>query len=210
MQNTSAPAPVYSGLQAKILNFLGSGIEPARVASAVGCDPSYISQLLAQDEFAAAVSDKRLAALTEATTRDARLNGIEDSLISRTEELVKSPLAFSRPMEAIRALHTVNSMKRRGAGQDTTTHQHTTVVQLVLPQVVRDKFAVPSDPLDEFTLDINNQVIKTGQQTLVTIASGGVQGLATSLLPDSYKEISHESNSSKRIDYAKLSAEDLL
>ncbi|NDB15049.1 MAG: hypothetical protein EBX53_11710 [Betaproteobacteria bacterium] len=35
--------------------------------------------------------------------RDDRLNAIEDKIITRTEELINSPLAFKSPMEAVKA-----------------------------------------------------------------------------------------------------------
>lgn len=170
----------YVGMQAKILGFLGSGVSAEKVAAAVGCDPSYISQLLADEEFALAVSDKRLLSLGEATARDDRLNRIEDTIISRTEELIKSPIAFKSPMDAVRALTMVNGLKRRGSEGAMQTTQHSVVVQLVLPQITAQKF----------TVDVNNQVIKTGEQSLVTIPSGGVQALAAA-----HKELDKESRS---------------
>lgn len=177
----SAEMPKFEGLQAKILNFLGAGIDHVRVASAVGCDPSYISQLLADESFALAVSNKRLGQLQQATDRDSRLDGIEDKLITRVEELADSSLNFRKPMEAVRALQTVNSLKRRGAGDVLTTQQHNTIVTLVLPNVVTNKFSV----------DINNQVIKAGEQTLVTVSSGSVAALAEKSL----LELGHDKTS---------------
>jgi hypothetical protein len=126
------------------------------------------------------VSDKRLLSLGEATARDDRLNRIEDTIISRTEELIKSPIAFKSPMDAVRALTMVNGLKRRGSEGAMQTTQHSVVVQLVLPQITAQKF----------TVDVNNQVIKTGEQSLVTIPSGGVQALAAT-----HKELDKESRS---------------
>lgn len=167
----------YTGLSGRILNFLGNGFEPARVASAVGCEPSYISQLLSDQDFADQVQARRLDALQAATERDDRLNGLEDTLITRTEALISQPFAFTKPMEAIRALHMVNGLKRRGAGADQVGGNVTnnTVVTLVLPEVTMGKF----------TVDINNQVVQAGNQTLVTMGSGSIAPLASSVLPTS-------------------------
>ena len=50
-----------------------------------------------------------------------------------------------------------------------------TVVTLVLPEVTMGKFIV----------DINNQVVQAGNQTLVTMSSGSIAPLASSVLPAS-------------------------
>lgn len=213
-----APPAHYEGMKLKILNFLGAGISAERVANAVGCDASYISQLLADTDFAAAVADKRLVQLTEATNRDDRLNGIEDKIISRVEHLVESPLAFSKPMEAIRALHTVNSMKRRGAGDITGAQQHTTIVNLVLPSMITKKFSMQNE--EDFILDINNQVVQVGSQALVTIPSNSVEKLAQGEAPTTTAHADHTNSANylnkesrhdhhAKINYQQLKAEDL-
>lgn len=172
---TAIQAPSqYVGTKAKILSFLGAGIPAEKVASVVGCEPSYISQLLADEDFFAAVSAQKFEALAETTARDTRLNNLEDKIISRAEQLVESPMAFTKPMECIRALTMVNALKRRGAGEAMSgLNQHTPVVQLVLPNIVTQKFTA-----SQYMLDINNQIIQAGEQTLVTISSGSMPALA--------------------------------
>lgn len=162
----------HSGLKDKILNFLGAGVSPEKVASAVGVDPSYISQLISDPNFASEVSDRKLLNLEVATNRDRRLDGLEDKLIDKTEKLLDSPLAFNRPMESVRALVMINSLKRRGSQADSHISQNSTVVNLILPNFITTKF----------TVDVNNQVVQTGDKTFVTVPSKSVQAMAESHL----------------------------
>lgn len=176
----SAVSSFNDGLKGRIMNFLGAGLPAERVASVVGCEPSYISQLLAQEDFANAVMERRLVALQSATERDARLDSLEDTLITRSEKLIESPLAFTKPMEAIRALQVVNSLKRRGSVDMADSPMNQTVVNLILPTITVNKFTAK--------LDSHNQVVQAGEQTLVTIGNGSLNELAESTL----KSISQE------------------
>jgi hypothetical protein len=170
-----APASQFVGTKAKILSFLGAGIPAEKVASVVGCEPSYISQLLADEEFFSQVSAQRFEALAETTARDDRINSLEDRMLTRAEQLLESPMAYTKPSECIRDLVKINSLKRRGAGEALGgLSQHTPVVQLVLPGIVTQKFTA-----SQYMLDTNNQIIQAGEQTLVTISSGSMLGLAT-------------------------------
>ena len=169
MISTAHQIPKIDGLKERALNFLGLGIDNTRVAQALGCDPSYISQLLADPIFAEEVSMKRLSVLREATDRDDRLNKLEDALIGKTEQLVKSPLHFTRPMETVRALSIINSLKRRGAGESFNTTINNTIVALQLPDVIKSKFVV----------DVNNQVVEVSETPLITIQSSSMEKLAS-------------------------------
>ena len=167
-------------MQERIINYLGAGISAEKVASAVGCDPSYISQLLANDEIAQAVSSIKMGTLTAVAERDRRLDALEDRLISKAETALDNAFACVKPMEAIRALHTINSLKRRGD----SINQH------VNTGAVTVKISLPKITMMQFTVDINNQVIKADDTSLVTIASGQVQGLASTINEDeSYRQV---------------------
>lgn len=162
-----------TGLQDRICKLLGQGIEPARVASAVGCEQSYISQLLSDEHFKSRVQSLKLDMLQAATERDERLNGLEDKLIKKVDESLANPLQFRTGIEQVRALSMVNNLKRRGANTDgAVTMQNNTIVQLVLPTHIINKFANK-----EYQLDINNQVIQAGEQTLVTMQSGSLESM---------------------------------
>lgn len=154
----AAPRTIYTGMQAKILEMLGNGLSPEVVSSALGITSSYISQLVSTEEFSRQVAELRFTNLQASTARDRRYDSLEDELTTKLENVI--PMMF-KPMEIIRALTMVNSLKRRGASAPENTVINQTVVQLVLPSALTSRFVT----------DANNQVIATGDQDLITIQS---------------------------------------
>jgi hypothetical protein len=130
----------------RILSLLGSGLQPALVASAVGCNPSYISQLLEDQQFAFDVATRRCKDIENLTERDAKWNNLEDILLTRLNDLVPYML---RPREVLHALQVVNNAKRRSQEFINPTQQHVTnnVVVLNLPPKTINKFEL--SPLGE-------------------------------------------------------------
>jgi hypothetical protein len=154
----SQPATTYTGMQGKILEMLGNGLSPEVASSALGVSPGYISQLVSTEEFARQVAELRFANLQAATTRDRRYDSLEDKLADKLEDLL--PMMF-KPMEIIRALATINSLKRRGASAPENTVINQTIVQLTLPVALTSRFVT----------DSANQVVAAGDQDLITIKS---------------------------------------
>lgn len=140
----------------QILELLGNGLTPGVVASAVGCDPSYISQLLADEDFRAKVIAKRAAALTETNRRDRVIDGIEDKLLAKLEENID---LIYKPLDIARTAVAVNAMRRRGVPAHEAVTINNTVVNLQLPPRVRNTFTI--NPLGE--------VVEAGEQSLVTV-----------------------------------------
>lgn len=146
----------YEGTQGKILEMLGNGLSPEVTASALGLSPSYISQLLAQEDFATQVTGLRFANLQAATSRDREYDSLEDALLAKMKDLV--PMMY-KPMEIVRALTVINAAKRRGASAPENTVINQTIVQLTLPTLLTNRF-IKNEA---------NQVIATGEQELITI-----------------------------------------
>lgn len=148
-------------MKEKIRELLGIGLANNIVASAVGCDDSYISQLLSDPVFAEEVQKLRGENLTEAVGRDSKWNSLEDKLLQKVENLL--PLMV-RPMEVIRALQVVNNAHRRAvpaAALPASTHQH---VHLHLPTVVHNKFVINQ----------NSQVVEVDGRTIATMSAKDV------------------------------------
>ena len=166
----------YEGVAERILKFLGQGIPAERVASVIGCDNSYISQLLAEDDFKQRVQELKFANLTEATDRDRRYDKLEDKLLEKIEDdISKNPFAFKSTSEKVRNLSVINSLKRRGAGADSgASHISNTVIQLVMPTRVREKFEVITNS--------DNQILRAGEQDLITMQSNSIEGFATATI----------------------------
>ena len=155
----------YKGVKGRICDFLGSGLSPEVVSSAVGVQASYVSQLLSDEAFAGTVTALRLEKLQDKTDRDSKYDSLEDKLLAKMDNVIQF---MTKPMDIVRALTLVNSTKRRGTPDDAgTTINNNAIITLVLPESLMPKF----------TSDINNQVVAVGGQTLVTMQSGGLDAM---------------------------------
>ncbi len=183
IMNTAAVlAPLdrtYSGTKGKILEMLGSGMGPEIVSTACGVTPSYVSQLLADQEFAEAVAARRFELLSRNNARDAKADAIEDAALEKLDSMLGM---VYNPMQVLKIYQVVNAAKRRGsAGQaEASTVINNQVVNLVLPPAISQRF----------TRDANNQVIEVAaeevrmvpetqitKQTLVTMPSSRLRGM---------------------------------
>lgn len=142
----------------QVKELLGTGLGPETVASAVGCDVSYISQLLADEDFAAEVATRRTVSLTANSRRDLSLNAIEDNLIAQLADVVKEG-AFYKPRDILQAMAVVNRAVRRGAPVTNAGAVVNTVIQLQLPTTVIQKFVTSR----------TNEVIEVDGATMVTM-----------------------------------------
>ena len=193
MNQPATQTPEFEGVQGRICKLLGQGIEAHRVASAIGCDPSYISQLLSDDAFKAAVQEYKLANLTEATARDKRYDAIEDKLLGKIEsDIDNNPLAFKTTTEKVRNLVAINGLKRRGAnGDNNITTVNQTVVQLMLPTQL----------MQRYVKDINNQIVQAGDKNLLTMQSSQLEVISNEHSDDPTQKLNHSSHRSNKIAY---------
>jgi hypothetical protein len=148
----------------RALVLLGQGLGPESVAAAVGVSVSRISQLLSDPEFSAKVAEARFESLAKHNTRDNKYDSLEDTLIRKLEDCIPYMM---RPMEILKSIQVINQAKRRGSSAPEQIISQQTVVQLVLPTQI----------FQNFTTNINNQVIKAGSQDLVTVQSSAMTGL---------------------------------
>jgi hypothetical protein len=147
--------------ETRALSLLGQGLGPEVVAAAVGVSTSRISQLLSDPEFSAKVAEARYNSLAKHNSRDAAYDKMEDDLIEKLRDLLPFMM---RPMEVLKAIQVINAAKRRGASAPEAITGQQTVVQLLMPTQI----------LQTFTTNINNQVIKAGAQDLVTVQSSNM------------------------------------
>jgi hypothetical protein len=158
----------------RILALLGSGLPNGAVASAVGCQPSYITELMAKEEFAAKVIELRTASLLEANQRDSSINAIEDMLISKVHELVETQQIY-KPRDVLAAFNVLNKAVRRGnPTKDSVNNQHVTV-ELTLPNSVTMNFVK----------NIQNEIVEIEGRPMQTMpAQSLLKHLAGSRGPD--------------------------
>lgn len=169
----------------KAKSLLGAGATPSQVASALGVDPSYISQLLSNEEFSRQVTEIRYTSLVRHNERDGKLDTLEDTLIKKLQDLIPH---MYKPSEIIHAFTRINQAKRRGSAAPEQAIQHQTVINLNLPTQI----------LQHFTVNAKNQVIQAGQQELITVQSGRMSQLLSSSSTQGAQN--HVENVPKRIE----------
>lgn len=148
----------WNSTEERAIKLLGSGLRPEQVATAIGVDPSRISQLLSNQNFAAAVANLRFEALQRHNATDEAYDTIEEALIEKLSDVL--PLML-KPMEILKAISVINAAKRRGQSAPDNITQQATVVNLVMPTQIIQKFSMNS----------NNQITNVGSQTLQTMQS---------------------------------------
>lgn len=153
-----------TGTEERALALLGAGIAPNIVASSLGVSTTRISQLLSDEEFSAKVADLRFHALAKHNERDNAYDGIEDDLVERLKDCL--PL-MHRPIEILNAIKVINAAKRRGSATPESLIEKQSIVQLVVPVQILNKFQV----------NINGQVTTVDNQDLLTIQSGSLDNL---------------------------------
>lgn len=146
----------------KIKELLGSGLSNEIVASAVGCDSSYIGQLMSDATFAQEVVELRTLSLTANSSRDRNIDSIENKLISKLDALVDTGMLY-KPREILQAFMIVNNAKRRGVPAHQSLQINQTIVALSMPRTV----------VNNFTLNAQKEVVEieadSKRQTLVTM-----------------------------------------
>ena len=114
----------------RIKTLLGQGLPGSVVASATGCDPSYISQLMEQEGFKNDVLVARAGKAEAGVARDTNWDKVEDLALERAVALL--PLV-SRPSELIRIAGMANAAKRRATEFANGSENASPSVTLVLP-----------------------------------------------------------------------------
>ena len=147
----------------RALALLGNGVPPELVAAAVGVTASRISQLVSDPEFSKKIAEARYLNLSKHNERDNKYDRVETELIDKLETML--PMMY-KPVDVLRAIQVVNMAKRRGASAPETLIAQKEVVSLSMPTVLLNQFTQQN-----IQVNINNQVIKAGEQDLVTVQS---------------------------------------
>lgn len=159
-----SPASTLSITEERALALLGQGLQPEVVATAIGVSKSAISQLLSQDEFSKLVAAARYENLAAHTQRDNKYDSLEDQILDRLKDSLS--MIFD-PMKLAKLLQIVNGAKRRGSGVQELPQGQATVLNLTMPTQI----------IQHFVKNINNQVVRAGAQDLVTMQSNSMNKL---------------------------------
>lgn len=155
---------VRSSTESRAIEMLGKGMPPVVVATTLGVSESRISQLMADEGIAEEIRTLRYNRASKLNERDEKADVIEDKLL---DQLGAAIPMLMRPMEIARTLSMVNAMKRRGIASVDSGGERSAIVTITMPKKITQ----------QFTTNINNQVIQAGTQELLTIQSGSIDAL---------------------------------
>ena len=167
--------PTYTGLQAQILDLLGNGLNASVVSAAVGVTESYVSQLMAQEDFRGEVRKRRIESLKEVTELDSEYHNIEKAAVEKLKKLM--PL-INRPRDILDTIKVINATKRRGQdSSEPTERSMSRIIEVRMPVNILNQFIDSS----AIVKDTNNQIIRTGNQSLLTAQPQNVRELARTI-----------------------------
>ena len=147
--------------ESRALELLGQGISPEHTSLTVGLSPSRISQLLSDENFAARVAELRFESLSKHNKRDSNYDDLEDQLIEKMRDCL--PLMV-RPGEILKAIQVINAAKRRGSSAPQSITEKQTIVTLVMPTQIINKFSLnPMNQVVQVTADEKTQPMLTIQ-----------------------------------------------
>lgn len=146
-------------MKEQIERLLGRGLSQVVVANAVGCTEGYISQLLAEEDFAGRVAAMKLAIVEKDSSRGQLVNEIKDELLAKTKRALPMLL---RPQEIIAALKVIDGLKcgDSASGVATGTGGTQQIVQVNLPTIIMQNFIKNSQ----------NEIVEVGGRSLATLS----------------------------------------
>lgn len=144
----------------KIIELLGAGLANVQVANAVGCDESYISQLMLDESVIAQVQALRSEKASAFVQHDGNIDTLEQLALARVAETMQ----FLKPMEALRAFEKLNSARRKTGINHGLPQAPSQVVSISLPENAQVSFKLSTD----------NQVIEVEGRSVATLPSSAV------------------------------------
>lgn len=130
-----------SNIADDIKELLGQGLSNSVVASAVGCSPSYITQLMEDEEFAREVQLRLAGKAKEGIARDGKWDDLENATLDRLKQVVH---LVTRPSDLVRIAGIANNAKRMARELGNTGDITAPIVNLNLPEGAVIKFQMNS------------------------------------------------------------------
>lgn len=154
-----------------ISNLLARGATHAQAAAAADVSVGYVSQLLSDAEFCAAIEIARLAHVEDSGKRDSAAGRIYDKTLLLQEKLIDALTVdskFMKPMDKARLLQTILTVK---APPPTALdpHKHAaTMVQITLPVIAAM----------DFTLSPTKEIVGLGSTAFAPMPTSQLKALA--------------------------------
>lgn len=165
----------------QVITYLKNGITPIEISRALGITPGAVTQLMQSPQVSTEIAKMQAEQQARSSAIDAKYDAIEEKLLVQLEKTV--PLLL-RPGEIANVLTRINAAKRRGVAHQ-VAQGPAQVLQLNIPVALQSKFVVNSA----------NQVVQAGEQTLVTMQSSNIPGLAQAITGEVQNVITDQTHS---------------
>ncbi|MGE4259169.1 MAG: hypothetical protein AB7F19_07495 [Candidatus Babeliales bacterium] len=161
----------------RIKSYLGSGLKPAQICSIIGCTPSYVSQLLKDEEFKAEVEALRDAgAVPEDERLDKKYVSVEHRLVERIHEEAEHA-DIGQLARALDSVVKAQDMKhtRKNPVAAAGAMVNVNLVSLTLPA-----HAIPTAQ-PSVVLNEKHEVVAIDNKPMAPMSSDGVKNLFATL-----------------------------
>jgi predicted transcriptional regulator len=149
----------------RAMELLGRGVRPSVVATILRVTPAVISQYQEDPEFKEILQGRLVESQLAASVRDARLDALEDQIITQVERSIQW---FSKPADALGALKLINGLARRAPVIATNPDDISTqTVILQLPTHMQNSVV-------NIQVNTNNEVVEVNGREMRTMATSQV------------------------------------
>lgn len=145
------------------LTLLSQNISPSQVAAACGVSESAISQLLSDEDFAAALADRTQAATAQDLAYDSRLDEAESLYLANIEK--RAP--FANLQQSLQAFRILNQARRRKDSR----------IQAPQGGGVAVTINVPVSILPQYVKNANAEIIEVDGRTMLSATPSTVENL---------------------------------
>jgi hypothetical protein len=152
------------------LQLLSQGLQASVVAATVGVQESYISQLMADEDFRSELESRHVQQSEQDVKYDDKLDRVEDQYLDRIE----GKLHIANLQQSMQAFKILNGAKRRkDRGLANITPQTGVVVQINLPVSIAPRYITNQQ----------NEIVEVEGQTMVSVSPKKLDALVQERKP---------------------------
>jgi transcriptional regulator with XRE-family HTH domain len=142
-------------IQTESLRMLAQGISPVQVAATLGVDPSYISQLMADEDFRSALELQKVERVQEDLDHDKKLDKAEGEYLDRITEKSK----FANLQQSMQAFKILNGARRR---RDTSVANASIQIGAIV------NIHLPASAAPQYVVNAKNEIVEVEGKTMVS------------------------------------------
>jgi hypothetical protein len=151
----------------RVMELLCSGLSQKVTAETVGCTEGYVSQLMDIPAFKETVLAKKAEQAQRYIRMDNKMDELEDIALNRMKQVIQTCF---KPLELSTIHSRLNAAKRRSVGAAQAQGKANTVVNIIMPAAMRERYGV--------VVDVNNRVVRIGSDTMVPASASTVHRMA--------------------------------